>query len=109
MMASHAVVGKVENLTTEDRVFQEDGVVTDYFATIRIIEVDIGDNIKIGENISLRWSSVIRDPSGPPKPCGGGVRFDFVRISDLLRLHLVLRNDEYRVLGRSDALHRIEL
>jgi hypothetical protein len=64
-VASDVVVGTVEKVTTSEKAFGGDGVLTNYTATLTVDKVERGDSIKPGDTITVTWFHVTKRPSRP--------------------------------------------
>lgn len=63
--ASLVVTGTVGKITTTKAKFGNDGVMTNYSATVKVDKVERGTDVKPGETIKVLWFHVTKRPSQP--------------------------------------------
>lgn len=103
--ATDVVVGTVEKIKTDEKKFFDDGVRSEYTATVKVEKADKGD-LKAGDTISVKWFRVTRFPSKPVAGAAGHA-YPAAKEKETVKVWLIKSKDgTYGVIYNKDGMEK---
>jgi hypothetical protein len=104
--ADLVLAGTVARVTSTDKKFGSDGVMTTYVAEVKVSEVEKGKGAKAGETVKVTWFNVTKTPSRPLPGAYGQAHK--LKAKDNARFWLMKSKGPWIVIYNKDGVEKLK-